>query len=252
MLFSIDYRYVCARDNYTCRGCEKELTDPQFKKIDEMGEDIASNTATYCGICDYDPRPVVEPGYGGKLIVVTGPMFAAKSTATRALYNKHKVFTSKCVWVKPHIDDRSNGFTETHDKSQFEALTIRADRPDKHLIDLLLHKVIAIDEIQFFSDRILYVVHRLLLEGKVVIVNGLKLTAKRDLFGMTHYLMAEADEIISLKAVCSHCKQVDSATRTKSNNQLHSVQTGGAETYYVVCPDCDGECHEFLSLKTNI
>ncbi len=84
----------------------------------------------------------------------------------------------------------------------------------------------------------------------LVIINGLKMTAKRDLFGVMHYLMAEADEIISLKAVCNVCMRVDCATRTKTFiDDSPAVNTGGADKYYAVCSSCDGGMDEKHYLK---
>ena len=101
--------------------------------------------------------------------------------------------------------------------------------------------MIVIDEAQFFSERIIYLIHQLLKNECLVIINGLKLTAKRNFFGVMHYLLAEADEIVSLKAVCNICMRIDCATRTKSfDSNSPSINTGGVDKYYAVCPACDG------------
>jgi thymidine kinase len=246
----IDTRYILARDNYTCQSCKKECGEREsnFYKVHLFeGDDDASNHVLLCSVCSSQRTHVSitipSKEYTGRLTVITGPMFASKSTVTRSLYNKYKVFNPKCAWFKPTQDDRSTG-TETHNEEIYEAITISSDRPDKDLPELLSWDVIIIDEAQFFSDRLLYVVHTLLAAGKLVIANGLKLTARRDIFGIMHYLMAEADDIICLKAVCSKCKIIDIASRTKSYKKLPSVQTGGADSYYSVCPLCDGDSNE--------
>jgi thymidine kinase len=108
-------------------------------------------------------------------------------------------------------------------------------------VTLRKFKVIVIDEAQFFSERLIYLIHQLLKNGCIIIVNGLKLTAKRAIFGTMHYLLAEADEILSLKSVCNICGLIDYATRTKGFlTDSPSVDTGGAEKYYAACPACDG------------
>jgi len=255
---SIDSRYILGRDNYTCQCCNTDITNDTvagFPKIDEYEEDILTNTVTVCAKCNLGLRSkdrntklraLKKPPhiFSGRLIVVTGPMFAEKSTTTRSLYNKYNVFNSKHIWVKPDRDNIKEGYTRTHNNEIIAAHTISASRPDKHLEDLLEYTVIAIDEAQFFSDRLLYLVHQLLIKGVIVIVNGLKLTAKRHIFGVMHYLLAEADEIINLKAVCSECKIIETATRTKSYQDLPSVKTGGSDDYYAACPACDGRAHE--------
>jgi thymidine kinase len=263
--FNIDYKYLCGRDNYTCQNpkCNKSLEDFQiyFRKIDKKGKDIESNIVLVCAHCaarnDVELRkPLSE--FPGRLIVITGPMFSQKSTTTRALYNKYRALFKQqepapFVWVKPQIDDRKKDFTKTHDESLFEAYTIDARRPDLSLATLEKYNIVAFDEAQFFSERILYVIQQLLMKGCLVIANGLKLTAKRDLFGVMHYIMAEADEIHSLKSVCNACRLVDYATRTKSFNlNLPSISIGGLEQYYAVCPTCDGGASEKEFLKKSI
>jgi len=247
----IDKRYILGRDNYTCKICKSEVSElgSDLYKIDKSEEDILTNIVCICASCKLfadETHSIEKPPhtFPGRLIVITGPMFAEKSTTTRSLYNNYKVFNSKHVWVKPDRDDLKDGYTRTHNEEKIEAYTISAKRPDERLKDLLLYDVVAIDEAQFFSDRLLYLVHQLLINGTLVIVNGLKLTTKRQIFGIMHYLLAEADEIINLKAVCSRCKVINTATRTKSYQDLPSVKTGGSDDYYAACPACDGEADE--------
>lgn len=187
----------------------------------------------------------------GKLIVISGPMYANKSQVTKLLFDKYCVFGKKGIWVKPDIDSRCPDQTVTHDNRPIaEALTISASQPDPWYGVLAEYDVVVFDEAQFFSKEILTLIEDLLtlnsrLAGpgpmRTVIVNGLKLTASDSIFGSMHYLLAMADEIISLKAVCNVCNKVDSATRTRSYNKNNPiVKVGGAGDYYVVCPECDG------------
>ena len=263
----IDSRYICARDNYSCQGLAHIDPVPLipnqilFKKVDKNGETIDSNFVTSCKDCVSSEGAYKKPSfdYPGRLIAVTGPMYSQKSGSTKALYNKYCANrrlggNEDYIWVKPQIDDRAIGYTKTHDDDLIQAdLTIDSDRPDLALPTLLQYNVVAFDEAQFYSDRIIYVVHQLLKNGCLTIVNGLKLTAKRDLFGAMPYLLAEADDIVSLKAICNVCETVDYATRTKSFDlNSPSVKTGGSEQYYAVCPACDGGDDEKEFVKKSI
>jgi len=182
----------------------------------------------------------------GLLIVVVGPMYATKSQTTRAMYEKYCVFNRKGVWVKPDTDNRCEGKTVTHDNRVIaNAITVSATTPEAALSKLMPYDVVVFDEAQFFSEQILSVVKSLLSSGKIVIVNGLKLTAGDSIFGSMHYLLAFADEIISLKAVCNICNKIDSATRTRAFNKNNpTVKVGGASDYWVACPECDGKYEE--------
>jgi thymidine kinase len=179
----------------------------------------------------------------GLLIVITGPMYATKSQSTRAIFEKYCIFNRKGVWIKPDTDNRCAGKTVTHDNRVIaSAITISSQEPELALADLIPYDVVVFDEAQFFSEKIVGVIKDLLGQGKIVIVNGLKLTAGDSIFGSMHFLLAFADEIISLKSVCNVCNAVDSATRTRAFNKNNPiVKVGGASDYYVVCPECDNE-----------
>lgn len=254
----IDTTYVCGRDNYQCQiFCNNSLTAEELKypfvKLDPDGENITANLVLSCSGCKdfeafqrrkhetlrFDKRP-----FSGRLIVITGPMFAEKSSTAKSLINKYEVVRKTHIWVKPDTDNRKTNYTTTHNDEQIEAHTISAKRPDLHLDELLSHEIVVLDEVQFYSERIIYVVHQLLKNGCMVIANGLKLTASQNLFGFTHYLLGEADDIISLKAVCNVCANIDIATRTKPYEKIPTVRIGGNDCYYAICPPCDGSKYE--------
>lgn len=238
----LDIRYILGRDNYSCIYCGEDQN--HIGSLTSDKEELYSNVAV---MCDYKDLLHCGGKYRapltGRLIVVTGSMYSEKTTTTRSLLNNYEYILGEYIWVKPDIDNRGLGVT-THNKDETQqmktALTISSNRPDKHLDELLKYPIVAFDEGQFFSERIIWVIHKLLEKGRLVIVNGLKLDYKRNLFGVMHYLLAEADEIINVKAVCSSCKTIDSATRTKRvGNSGPSVKIGGTDEYYVVCPDCE-------------
>lgn len=259
----IDYKYIAGRDNYTCQTCRRDLTPLiseghgfNIRKIDGAGETIHSNLFLSCNTCarslgGLPPIEFVDIQFSGHLIAITGPMYSEKTTTSESYYHNYGVKYKNKAWVKPDIDDRATDST-THSGRKINAHTISSDRPDRHVNELKEFDVVVIDEAQFFSERIIFLIHQLLKNGCLVIINGLKLTAKRNFFGVMHYLLAEADEIISLKAVCNVCMRIDCATRTKSfvlNSP--SVNTGGVDKYYAVCSACDGGSDEkrFLNQK---
>jgi len=181
----------------------------------------------------------------GKLIVVTGPMYACKSKTTKEIYDKYCLSimrpVPKGIWIKPSTDSRNPDATTTHDnKIVANAHTISAESPLDALEHIQDYDVIVFDEAQFYSEQIVDLISALLQERRIIIVNGLKLTANGSIFGAMHYLLAYADEIISLKAVCNRCWNVDSATRTRAFDRNNpTVKVGGAEDYFVTCPECE-------------
>lgn len=254
----IDPKYLMGRDNYCCKICNRflEASNVDFIQVDCSREWVNSNVVCICTTCsDKNHEIIVKPlaSFKGRLTVVTGVMYSEKSTVTRSLFNKYKVGLPKAIWIKPDSDVRAEGYTKTNNGELFSAFTVSASRPDNALEELIKYDLIAIDEVQFFSFRIIYVIHKLLEAGKIVVANGLKLKANRSFFGSMPYLLAEADEVINLKSVCSVCQSIDTATRTKSFNQnLPSESVGGSEKYYVVCPTCDGSENESKYVKNNL
>lgn len=245
-MIDLDTRYIYGRDNYSCVYCSKEFDIPikaYLNRIDESSGWDVSNVVTTCspyGCCNPNSKNYLpKTTFSGRLIVIASCMFSEKTTITRSLINKYSRTIGKYIWVKPDTDNRGVGIT-THNREEIEAETISAARPDKYLSKLLDYQIVAFDEVQFYSNRILYVIHQLLYNGKLVIVNGLKLDFKRNIFGMMHYLLAEADDIISPKSICNICNKIDVATRTKRKNETGpSIEIGGSDIYYAVCPDCD-------------
>jgi thymidine kinase len=247
----IDYRYICGRDNYTCVYCGTE-TSPPTTCVSQIKPNNDWNPSNVIVTCDVDScsnfklaqsrQPnLPSDQITGRLIAISGPMFGSKTTFTQSLLNKYRKTLGEFLWVKPDRDDRGVGIT-THNEEEFSAHIISWQRPDRHLKELEGYPIVAFDEVQFYSERILFVVHQLLKKGVLVIVNGLKLDFQRNYFGVMHYLLNEADDNFPLKAVCNGCGMIDVATRTKKRSaDGPSVETGGADKYYAICPNCEKE-----------
>jgi thymidine kinase len=95
--------------------------------------------------------------------------------------------------------------------------------------------VVVIDEAQFFnSDNLISVVGDLLYHnGKTIILSGLSQDSSGKPFGAMPHLLAIADDIIHLKAVCAKSKKIGAATRTfrKDVSNTNQVAVGGSELY---------------------
>lgn len=163
---------------------------------------------------------------------------------------------------KPSNDDRySDNRIETHygtgragyriDKSKSRriyslALELASLKPD-NTEGFLAPSVFGIDEAQFFEPSgIIWAIEKM-MSGRyefpiqpIVIVNGLSQDSYGKPFGAMPHLLAIADEIIHLKAVCAADKRVNVATRTyrKDSSNTNQVAIGGAEMYEPRCFDC--------------
>lgn len=149
----------------------------------------------------------------GSLEVITGSMFSGKTDELIRRLRRATIARQKVQVFKPRIDDRYHTeMLTSHAGGQFEATPIeRVDAiPEEIAGDTT---VVAIDEAQFFDDMILKVCRDLADEGRRVIVAGLDTDFRGNPFGPVPWLMATADRVDKLHAICMVCGKP--ATRTQ-------------------------------------
>lgn len=186
----------------------------------------------------------------GKLTVVCGSMFAGKSEelirrARRALYAKKKVQV-----FKPAIDVRyDESMVVSHEGTKHVAIPVSgvAELREKLSRDV---QVILIEEAQFFDDRIVDLVVELADKGYDVICAGLDQDFRRRPFGPMPALLAVADEVVKLRAICMKCGETASHTqRIVDGRPAHIndplVMIGATEAYEARCR----RCHELRGKK---
>lgn len=141
------------------------------------------------------------------LTVITGSMFAEKSTELQRRGRRFERAGKKVIYFKPDFDTRySENEIVTHSGSRVEAVCIPTDSPYALTsIKYLEYDVFLIDEVQFFHSDMLKVIDGLLNIGKIVIVAGLDRDFQSKPFYVTANLMAMAEEVVKLRAVCSGC-----------------------------------------------
>ena len=153
----------------------------------------------------------------GKLEVYTGPMRSGK---TRELLNRVDkigyVNGYNVLLVKPKTDTRDQEVKTRFGSLSFPCKFVDEDNPEE-LLDIVNEddKIIAIDEANFFSDKIIGVVEKLLKQNRNVLIAGLGLNFRGEVFGPMGKLLARADEVNKLKAVCCYKDCDQPATRTQ-------------------------------------
>lgn len=171
------------------------------------------------------------------LTVIAGGMFAEKSTELLRRGKRLHRAGKNVLYIKPKLDTRySESEIVTHDGTKVEALTIDENRP--HLLlkyDYKDYDVFLIDEVQFFSKDIYHIVSQLASSGKHVIVAGLDMDFMGTPFTNVAYLMAVAEEVVKLKAVCASCG-ADAWVSHKDFNTKR-IQLGTNE-YTPMCRKC--------------
>jgi len=185
----------------------------------------------------------------GRLEVITGPMFAGKTEELIRRAVREQIAKKKVVILKPSIDTRyAEDKIVAHNGRALDCIAVSCNF-DFHQLEPKLQKeilsadVICIDEVQFFSDNIITFCEWLAQRGKKVIVAGLNLDFKGDPFGPMPYLLALADSVTTLTAVCSICGKEATRTQRLINGKpapkgSPQVLVGGLETYEARCRDC--------------
>ncbi|MGM0445370.1 MAG: thymidine kinase [Bacillota bacterium] len=179
----------------------------------------------------------------GWIEVITGPMYSGKSEELIRRIRRVKIAKKNVKVFKPIIDNRfSNDNVVSHSGDSIEAIPV--DHPEE-LYDRLDvdTEVVAIDEIQFFSEEIVEIIESLADDGMRVIVAGLDRDFKNEPFTPVPELLARAEYIEKLHAICLQCG--DPATRTQRlidgepasyNDPL--ILIGATENYEARCRSC--------------
>jgi thymidine kinase len=185
----------------------------------------------------------------GKLTVICGPMFSGKSRELIRQVHIAEIASQRTETFKPRIDDRyTPSDIASHDGIRSNAHTVDTAR---ELLSILaaqprLPDVVAIDEAQFFDAALPDACLWLVDHGVTVVVAGLDRNFRGEPFGSMPELLAVADDVEKLKAVCMRCKdpRVTATLPQRLINGMPApydspeVMVGGAEYYEARCSDC--------------
>jgi len=180
----------------------------------------------------------------GWIEVVSGVMFSGKSEELLRRVRRALIARKNVQIFKSHLDDRYGGVFQvsSHDGQQIEALPVFSSVQVAEQIDSEA-QVVAVDEAQFLDDGIVSVVNTLADRGVRVIVAGTDMDFRGHPFGPIPKLLAVAELIDKLHAICVVCG--DLATRNQrlidgepAPAEGPTIQVGGSETYEARCRRC--------------
>lgn len=179
----------------------------------------------------------------GTLEVICGCMSSGKSEELIRRLRRATIAKQKVIVFKPGIDDRSESDKiESRNGVLYEAI------PISNLTDINNHldeeiKVIAFDEVQFFSEDLISLIRNLVSSGRRIIAAGLDTDFRGEAFNIIAPLLAEADRVTKLDAVCMQC----GGRATRSQRFINSepapynapqIVVGGDEMYEARCRSC--------------
>ena len=153
----------------------------------------------------------------GWIEVICGSMFSGKTEELIRRIKRAKIANQKFKVFKPTIDSRSKNYIESHDESKLESTEV------KHSSEILDNvkncHVVAIDEAQFFDDGIVSVCNQLANSGIRVIIAGLDMDYLGNPFGPIPNLMAVAEYVTKVHAVCKKSGNIANYSFRKNKNK---------------------------------
>ena len=182
----------------------------------------------------------IEPNYRGEkrgwIEVICGSMFSGKTEELIRRLKRVKIANLKVEIFKPAIDVRYDKINiVSHDTNAI------ISTPVENAQSILLYAqnvdVVGIDEAQFFDSEITFVCEQLALRGIRVIVAGLDMNYMGKPFGQMPNLLATADYITKLHAICVQCGNIASISYRKVD-EGGQVLLGEKDLYEPRCRPC--------------
>lgn len=182
----------------------------------------------------------IEPNLKGErkgwIEVICGSMFSGKTEELIRRLKRVKIANLKVQIFKPAIDTRYDEVNiVSHDTNFIQSTPVKNAEAILHLSNDV--DVVGIDEAQFFDEQIAYVCEQLALKGIRVIVAGLDMDYTGKPFGQMPNLLAVADYITKLHAICMLCGGIANVSYRKVNTQVQ-VLLGQKDIYEPRCRTC--------------
>ncbi|MGE5572791.1 MAG: thymidine kinase [Bacteroidota bacterium] len=186
---------------------------------------------------------MAKPNAPGRIEAIVGPMYSGKTEELIRRIRRARIAGRKVQVFKPAIDDRySAREVSSHAGGKVDAILVT------RAVEVLRGSagaadVVAIDEAQFFDEAIVRVCDTLAANGVCVIVAGLDTDFRGEPFIQVARIMAIADHVTKLDAVCEVC----GAPATRSQRIINGVPAsfddpvvlvGAKESYQARCRRC--------------
>jgi thymidine kinase len=180
---------------------------------------------------------------GGWIEIICGSMFSGKTEELIRRIRRARIAKQKVQVFKPALDDRYH--TEqvaSHNGLQWQAIAVSNAREiPKHLDPDTT--VVAVDEAQFFDWELSSICNQLAQRGLRIILAGLDMDFRGEPFGPMPLLMAEAEEVTKLQAICVECGAPASRTQRLIDGRPAAyddpiILVGGSESYEARCRHC--------------
>ena len=183
----------------------------------------------------------IEPRYHlhqrkGWIEVVCGSMFSGKTEELIRRVKRAEIAGQKVEIFKPSVDTRYHEIEVTsHNENRIPSTPVTS--PLNILLMVNDATVVGIDEAQFFDESLVFVCEQLARKGIRVMVAGLDMDYLGKPFGPVPMLMAVAEYVTEVHAICVNCGDLATHSFRKVNN-ASLIMLGEKDTYEARCRYC--------------
>ena len=179
---------------------------------------------------------------GGWLELIVGPMFSGKSEELIRRVNRAFIAKQEVQVFKPTLDTRYNAASvASHNGRTLEATVVKDAQEMRERLEPHT-QVVAIDEGQFLGHELVTLALELADEGKRVLIAGLDLDFRAEPFGPMPQLLARAESVAKLSAICQCGRAATRTQRLIGGHPAHYddpiILVGAAERYEPRCRAC--------------
>lgn len=192
-----------------------------------------------------------QPGTKGWIEVVCGSMFSGKTEELIRRLKRAEIAKQTVQIYKPAIDKRyDEEYVVSHDENSILSIPVRSSKEILKLAENV--DVVGIDEAQFFDEDLPDVCNELANNGTRVIATGLDMDYTGKPFGPMPALMAIAEYVTKVHAICVQCGNLaNHSFRTAEDESL--VMLGELNSYQPLCRNCfqleEGGNEEVINLE---
>ena len=172
----------------------------------------------------------------GSIEVICGSMFSGKTEELLRRLKRAQFAKLDIAVFKPKIDNRySIQKVVSHDENTIKAIPVDCARNILPLVNQA--QVVAIDEAQFFDADLIAVCNELANDGVRVIIAGLDMDFLGEPFGVIPQILAIAEHITKVHAICIDCSAIANHSYRKTTDTT-LVKLGEKEEYKALCRNC--------------
>ena len=181
---------------------------------------------------------------GGWIEVIAGVMFSGKSEELMRRVRRATIARKRVQLFKSHLDDRYAGLynVSSHDGRDLAAVPVDSASQIAQQLDSMA-QVVAVDEVQFLDAGIISLATALAERGRRVILAGIDTDFRGEPFGAMPQLMAVAEAVTKLHAICVLCGNPASRNQRLIDGKparwdSPTIMVGAAQSYEARCRAC--------------